>query len=141
MIRFACPMCKTAYEVPDDAAGKKSTCRECGQKFRVPDLEAFPTREGFAAYQDDRPSRRRRRRDDEDDYDDRDDRDDRPSRRRGFRCPFCHTAAPPFVRKRISMGGWVLFVILLLACFPLCLFALLITEDYRVCSECGINLG
>ena len=36
MIRFACPRCCAAYCVPDRAAGKKTTCPGCGQKFRVP---------------------------------------------------------------------------------------------------------
>ena len=41
---------------------------------------------------------------------------------------------------------WMLpmvFVVLLLTvvCIPLCLIALFITEDYRVCAECGIKLG
>jgi hypothetical protein len=59
----------------------------------------------------------------------------------GFRCPFCQTNYPPQVMSRISTAGWVIFVILLIACFPLCIIGLFITEDYRVCSSCGIKLG
>jgi hypothetical protein len=36
VIKFACPRCETAYEVPDAAAGKKSNCRKCGQRLKVP---------------------------------------------------------------------------------------------------------
>jgi hypothetical protein len=36
MIDFACPSCHAVYHVPDAAAGKKSTCRKCGQRLRVP---------------------------------------------------------------------------------------------------------
>jgi DNA-directed RNA polymerase subunit RPC12/RpoP len=38
MIHFACPRCLATYSVPDGAAGKKSTCRKCGQRLRVPPL-------------------------------------------------------------------------------------------------------
>lgn len=77
----------------------------------------------------------RRREDDEDDYDD----DDRPSSRHGFTCPYCQTHRPPRVASKISVAGWVLFVVLLLTCFPLCIIALFITENYRICSSCGIK--
>jgi hypothetical protein len=59
----------------------------------------------------------------------------------GFQCPFCKSYGPPIVRKKISTAGWVVFVILLFACFPLCVIGLFITEDYRVCSSCAITLG
>jgi TM2 domain-containing membrane protein YozV len=36
MIRFACPVCRTAYQVPDDKAGHKRTCPSCGQRMQVP---------------------------------------------------------------------------------------------------------
>jgi hypothetical protein len=36
MIRFACPGCHTAFRVPGDKAGKRTTCPACGQPFRVP---------------------------------------------------------------------------------------------------------
>jgi hypothetical protein len=45
------------------------------------------------------------------------------------------------VRRRISTAGWVVFVALLLFCFPLSIIGLFIKEDYRVCSSCGIKLG
>jgi hypothetical protein len=59
----------------------------------------------------------------------------------GFRCPYCGESGPPVVKKKISTAGWVIFVVLLLACFPLCLLALLFTEDVRQCGACGINIG
>jgi hypothetical protein len=59
----------------------------------------------------------------------------------GFRCPFCRSNAPPKVKSRISTAGWVIFVILLIACFPLCIIGLFITEHYHVCSSCGVKLG
>ena len=59
----------------------------------------------------------------------------------GFRCPFCQSTHPPQVKSKISTAGWVMFVVLLIACFPLCVVALFIKEDYRVCSSCGTKLG
>lgn len=59
----------------------------------------------------------------------------------GFKCPFCQTHSTPIQKQRISTAGWVLFVVLLLACFPLCWIGLLVKEDYRTCSFCGLSLG
>jgi hypothetical protein len=58
-----------------------------------------------------------------------------------FKCPYCGAEAPPTVRRRISTAGWVVLVVLLLVCLPLFWIGLLIREDYRVCSQCGVNLG
>jgi predicted RNA-binding Zn-ribbon protein involved in translation (DUF1610 family) len=59
----------------------------------------------------------------------------------GFRCPFCQSSDLPEVKRRVSTAGWVIFVVLLIACFPLCIIGLFLKEDYRVCSGCGIKLG
>jgi hypothetical protein len=37
MIRFTCPFCKKLYKCPDDYAGKKMTCKQCGEVLIVPD--------------------------------------------------------------------------------------------------------
>lgn len=59
-----------------------------------------------------------------------------------FKCPFCGTNAPPRIASKVSTGGWVIFVLLFLVmCWPFFLLALLIRDDYRVCSVCGIKLG
>jgi hypothetical protein len=100
-----------------------------------------PVRRRDDDYDDDRPSRRyedddrpsrRREVDDED--------DDRPSRR-GFRCPYCRSTARPYVSSQISPAGWVVFVVMILFCFPLFFIGLLMTEEYRTCSDCGMRLG
>ncbi|MCA1816647.1 MAG: LITAF-like zinc ribbon domain-containing protein [Acidobacteria bacterium] len=57
-----------------------------------------------------------------------------------FRCPYCHTNAPPVVSTRISTGGWIVFAALLIACFPLCFIGLFIKEEYRRCSWCHAPL-
>ena len=58
----------------------------------------------------------------------------------GFRCPFCGTDSPPVVQKKVSTAGWIIFIVLLIGCFPLCLIGLFVTEDFRVCGSCGIKL-
>jgi hypothetical protein len=35
-IRLSCPQCKKDYQVPDSAAGKKGTCKNCGAVFQIP---------------------------------------------------------------------------------------------------------
>jgi hypothetical protein len=59
----------------------------------------------------------------------------------GFRCPFCQTDAPPELCSKVAAEGWVCFFVLLLFCFPLCLLGLLVREEYRACSACGVKLG
>jgi hypothetical protein len=76
------------------------------------------------------------------DDEDEDDRDYRPRRRtRGFSCPFCGSTGAPITKSRISSAGWVVFVVLLLFCFPLFWIGLLMKEQYRECYECGSRLG
>ena len=52
----------------------------------------------------------------------RDDDDDRDHQRRRhrFRCPYCDSSARPVVQSKISVGGWIVFAVLLLVFFPLC---------------------
>jgi lipopolysaccharide-induced tumor necrosis factor-alpha factor len=59
----------------------------------------------------------------------------------GFRCPFCQSNLPPLAKRKISTTGWIVFVVLLIFCFPLSIIGLFIKEDYRVCSSCGIKFG
>ncbi len=56
-------------------------------------------------------------------------------------CPYCHTYAPPLIKRRISTAGWVVFGVLLFFTIIFCWIGLLIKEDYRVCSYCGASLG
>jgi hypothetical protein len=59
----------------------------------------------------------------------------------GYRCPHCGTSAPPQITRSISTGGWVVFVVMLLLCFPLFWIGFLIKEENRVCSMCMTKLG
>jgi hypothetical protein len=65
----------------------------------------------------------------------------RRSRSTGFRCPYCRTSNYPITSRQISGAGWAVFVIMLLFCFLLFWVGLLITEEKRRCSDCGMNLG
>jgi hypothetical protein len=58
-----------------------------------------------------------------------------------FSCPYCECAHPPIQKKKISSTGWMVFIIMLIFCFPLCIIGIFIKEEYRVCRDCGITLG
>lgn len=42
MIQFSCPSCARVYTVADEFAGKKTRCRKCDTKLRVP-MHTLPT--------------------------------------------------------------------------------------------------
>jgi DNA-directed RNA polymerase subunit RPC12/RpoP len=166
-IKVKCPHCGAVAKAPETSDGKIVSCPACAKKFQVRSydeleegngepgtrIETRSSRRGRDRDEDDEEERsvRRGRDDDQDDEDDRprrsrrsereddDDRDERPSRG-GYRCPYCGTRRPPIVRQQVSQTGWIVFVLLLI--FTVCLFwiGLLIKEDVRVCSECGMKL-
>jgi hypothetical protein len=37
MIRFICPICKKLYKAPDEYAGKKTACKQCGAVLAIPE--------------------------------------------------------------------------------------------------------
>jgi uncharacterized membrane protein len=51
----------------------------------------------------------------------------------------------PYVEKRkLSTGGWVLFAVLLILCFPICWLPFVIDackEEERKCPACFMKLG
>src|SRR5258708_33596380 len=58
----------------------------------------------------------------------------------GFECPFCHSRTPPRVKTKVTVAGWVLFVIFLFA-FPVNLLALLLRDESRKGVSGGFKLG
>jgi len=65
-------------------------------------------------------------------------------RRFGFRCPFCGHGGPPGIKKIMSAGGWVLFCVLLLLCFPFCWLPFVLDgcrDEERKCRSCGCKIG
>jgi hypothetical protein len=62
----------------------------------------------------------------------------------GLKCPFCGQEGVPVVSKQISAVGWVLFVVLLIMCIPLCWIPFVVDgckEDVRKCAACGCKIG
>jgi RNA polymerase subunit RPABC4/transcription elongation factor Spt4 len=57
----------------------------------------------------------------------------------GYQCPRCGTAQMPFMTKKISTVGWVVFAALLVFIFPLFWIGLLIKEDVRICPVCKLK--
>jgi transcription elongation factor Elf1 len=130
MIRFDCPGCDRQLQVKPEVAGGRAKCPHCGAVIDVPSeevpyVEVVPQpkyRPAVAEADDDRERRRRHG--------------------VGFRCPYCNTDTPPLTRSKVSTGGWVTFILLLLLfCWPLCWIGLLIKEEYHVCTDCGMKLG
>jgi lipopolysaccharide-induced tumor necrosis factor-alpha factor len=61
-----------------------------------------------------------------------------------FTCPFCRFQGPPIVERKLSQNGWIVFVLLLIFCIPLCWLPFVIDgckEDQRKCASCGTRLG
>jgi LITAF-like zinc ribbon domain/zinc-ribbon domain len=61
-----------------------------------------------------------------------------------FTCPFCRFQGPPIVERKLSSNGWLIFVLLLIFCIPLCWLPFVIDgckEDQRKCASCGTRLG
>jgi lipopolysaccharide-induced tumor necrosis factor-alpha factor len=142
-----CPSCGFEGEAPDEQAGDSVVCPDCRANIPVPDPKAkVRTSERF---RDEPPPETKSRRGDVAVRDD-DDFDDRPSRRRsrrrkpsmrfGSTCKACGSDAPPVHRSQISPTGWVVFVIMLLFCWPLFFIGLMMKEEYSVCADCGARL-
>jgi lipopolysaccharide-induced tumor necrosis factor-alpha factor len=50
----------------------------------------------------------------------------------------------PLTSKKVSMAGWVLFVVLIFLCLPLCWLPFVIDgckEEIRQCAACGAKWG
>ncbi|HEV3142728.1 MAG TPA: hypothetical protein VGZ47_02470 [Gemmataceae bacterium] len=129
-----CPSCGFEGEAPEGTEGQSVLCPDCRYNIPVPGgngRKSLSYRVREDDDEDDEPPRRSRR---------------RRRRRSEFRygigsvCDRCGSDAPPIYRSEISVGGWILFVVLFFTCLPLCVLGLLIKDDYRVCSDCGARL-
>jgi lipopolysaccharide-induced tumor necrosis factor-alpha factor len=58
-----------------------------------------------------------------------------------YRCPYCGTNSPPFIISKISSGGWVVFALMLLFCFPLFWIGLLMKDHHQICAQCHVRLN
>lgn len=59
----------------------------------------------------------------------------------GYRCPRCGTQNFPYVTRKISTAGWIIFAVLLVMFFPLFWIGFLIKEDVKVCPVCNIQVS
>jgi uncharacterized Zn finger protein len=123
--QIPCPSCRDQLQVPDDLLGQRARCPSCGEVFTTALTEEppapRPAADAGVTATATAPA---------------------PARLRGgFRCPHCGSQEPPRVVKQISTAGWVVFVVLLLTCFPLFWIGLLITEEQHRCHDCGARLS
>ena len=131
-IEFTCPACETVLVVSTSLRGTKLSCPHCANisviSGRPP--EDLPRKTGKATG----GSNRTKLVASIAKYG----RHSRPPVE--FRCPFCNSNLAPKAKRKISTGGWVTFVVLLILCFPLCIIGLFIKDEYHVCRSCGIKL-
>ena len=129
-----CPHCGKAANAPDEYAGKKVRCAHCKKTFvaadanddeAILDVEHVEVpRQTYASL----PSPI----ENDDEYEER---------RSRFRCPFCGTSMPPRTKSSMSTGGIIMFIFLLIICFPICFLAFFMQDKTKACSECGVTLG
>ena len=58
-----------------------------------------------------------------------------------YKCPYCGTNQPPYTSSQISTGGWIVFAVMLLVCFPLFWIGLLMKENVSICPVCRATLN
>jgi hypothetical protein len=58
-----------------------------------------------------------------------------------YRCPYCGSTQRPHTLQKISTGGWIVFAVMLLVCFPLFFIGLLMKDTYQVCGQWGVMLN
>ena len=58
-----------------------------------------------------------------------------------YRCPRCGTQNFPYLSRKISTAGWIVFAVLLVTFFPLFWIGFLIKEDVKICSVCNTRVG
>lgn len=145
---FKCTACGLNIATPESMAGEYIDCPKCNLSLRVPSLPKAPPPSMFSP-----PPNTSQQSEDEDVEEDDDDdykssrqhRSPRPRRRlrprSRFCCPYCGSEEHPLIRSKVSGGGWVIFVIVLLIFFPLCWVGLLMRERYHVCYDCGVRVG
>jgi len=55
-------------------------------------------------------------------------------------CRVCGSTAPLRRVSETSIGGWIVFAVMLLTCIPASPFALFIKDRWAVCSRCGCRV-
>lgn len=57
-----------------------------------------------------------------------------------FRCPYCGSNHPPFVRREVTSAGYICAVLLLFLCIPLFWIGFFIKEERFYCPSCHMKL-
>jgi uncharacterized membrane protein len=56
-----------------------------------------------------------------------------------FRCPSCGYAGHAMITERVSTGGWIVFAVLLLVCFPIFWIPLITMKERKAqCPNCRL---
>jgi DNA-directed RNA polymerase subunit RPC12/RpoP len=125
-ITFQCPSCDKAFTAPDEAAGQRHNCPSCNHTLTVPSAAPSPLKPAEPA----------------DDWDEEDAPRERKRYKSGsFKCPYCGSTYPPRVINQMSQAGLIVLIVLIFVCLPLFWIGLLMKEDIRICSDCGIKIG
>lgn len=150
-----CPKCKASLKLRETAVGKIVRCPKCQERFTAPSAtaeaspleladpvsEESPLEQMAAAAQSNTPGARPQYAAPAQQFQNQVPASPNPG---GFTCPFCHRQGPPIITKKISTSGWILFIVLLLCCFPLCWLPFVMDgckDEERKCAGCGTKLG
>jgi DNA-directed RNA polymerase subunit RPC12/RpoP len=61
-----------------------------------------------------------------------------------IKCPYCKYEGYPIMEEKISTEGWILFVVLLFVCLPLCWIPF-VSRSFKQqivrCPNCGFTMG
>jgi hypothetical protein len=133
MEQMYCPHCGREVQVPPDLFGSLVRCPLCRGEFVAPEFaSSFSRRESPR----EEPSVESQ---------------PGPSRSGGefpgaptegspLACPWCGARGPHRTVSETSLIGWVVFVVLIFTCLPLCWIGLLIQEPKRYCRTCYARL-
>lgn len=56
-------------------------------------------------------------------------------------CPFCRYQGQPARSLKTTTGGWIVFCVLLIFCFPLCWIGLTMKQQTTRCASCHTPVG
>ena len=123
MNAVTCPKCSARLNPPENSGGRTLRCGKCRAVIKIPEIETVEIEsvdEPVLTPASPPPV---------------------PAHTvPQFRCPYCGCNYPPGTYKKISAGGWMMFVVLLFVCFLFSPLAMLITDHHRYCRGCGMRL-
>jgi len=60
------------------------------------------------------------------------------------KCPVCGHEGTAIAQEQVSMTGWIVFIVLLVVCIPLCWIPFVVSglkEQVYKCSQCGAKIA